>query len=205
MHTNTEFYDLQNAAVIGWVVAVKRCCDRQPTSNPRDLTAETICSVTGLLPLYQFEVPEGMVATGPMSIAVDSINMTASKVYQTITIEEHDAQRAAWEVEEVARIEAERVAHEAAEIERRNTPLVWDQPFEIPALVLASQSQGLGVGVVATDDGDLVTFTYHASPVPEAVEIKRRIAQAVSEHKARKEADKTERDTLKAQLAVALG
>ena len=201
--TNTEFYDLTNDRIICWTSAVKRCCDRQPTSHPESMTAEMICSVTGLLPLYPFETPEGMVATGPMSIEI--VDGVAHKTYATITIEAHEADRAAWEAEEAARIEAERVAFAAAEAVRKNTPLVFDQPFEMPALVLASQSQGLGVGVCATDDGDLVTFTYHASPIPEAAEIKRRIAQAVSEHKARKQADKTERDTLKAQLADARG
>ena len=201
--TNTEFYDLTNAAVLGWTAAVKRACDRQPTSHPENLTAETICSVTGLLPLYPFNVPEGMVATGPMSIEI--VDGAAHKRYATVTIEAHESARAAWEAEEAIRIEAERIAFAAAEVERKNTPIVYDQPLEAPAIVLQSQSQGLGVGVCATDDGDLVTFTYHASPVPEAAEIKRRIAKAVADHKARKQADKTERDTLKAQLADARG
>jgi septal ring factor EnvC (AmiA/AmiB activator) len=61
------------------------------------------------------------------------------------------------------------------------------------------------VGVCATDDGDLVTFTYHASPVPESAVIRQRIAEAVAAHNARKQADKDERDTLKAQLADARG
>jgi hypothetical protein len=64
MITATEFYDLTNAAVIGWNAAVKRACDRQPTSRPDLLTADDICRLTGLLPLYPFEVPEGYVATG---------------------------------------------------------------------------------------------------------------------------------------------
>jgi hypothetical protein len=139
MHTNTEFYDLTNSAVIGWNAAVKRCCDRQPTSHPEHLTADTICSVTGLLPLYPFEVPEGYVATGPMTIAVDGedytvevpytvetpveytledgtvetridtvtetrtetrTRYTARKVYATVTIEQHEADRAAYEAEQ---------------------------------------------------------------------------------------------------------
>jgi len=139
--TNTEFYDLPNKTVIGWTAAVKRCCDRQPTSHPESLTAETICAVTGLLPLYPFEVPEGYVATGPMGIEIDGedytvevpytvetpveytledgtvetridtvvatrtetrTRYTARKVYATITIEEHEADRAAWEAAQEA-------------------------------------------------------------------------------------------------------
>jgi hypothetical protein len=100
MHTNTEFYDLQNAAVLGWTAAIKRACDKQPTSRPDLLTADTICAVTGLLPLYSFDVPAGMVATGPMSI--DIVDGAAYKRYATITIEEYEAQRAAREAEQAA-------------------------------------------------------------------------------------------------------
>ncbi len=194
----TEFYDQTNASIIGWQDAVKRCCDIQPTSHPEGLTAETICSVTGLLPLYPFDVPEGMVATGPLSIAVE--DGAAYKRYATITIEQHEADRAAREAEDAIRIEAERVAFEAAEVERKNTPIVYDQPIEMPALVLQSQTLGQGVGLVATDEGDLVTFTYHASPVPESAVIKARIADAIAAHKAAKQAAKDELDALKAEV-----
>jgi len=91
MHDVTEFYDLTNAAVIGWNAAVKRACDIQPTSRPDLLTADDICRLTGLLPLYPFNVPEGYVATGPMSIEV--IDGAAYKRYDTITIEAHEAGR----------------------------------------------------------------------------------------------------------------
>ena len=114
MHTNTEFYDQLNAAVVGWQTAVKRCCDRQPTSHPENLTAETICAVTGLLPLYPFDVPEGMVATGPMWVDIDEVNLTAHKNYATITIEAHEAQRAVWEAEQAA-IAAQKALDQASE------------------------------------------------------------------------------------------
>jgi cell division protein FtsB len=58
----------------------------------------------------------------------------------------------------------------------------------------------MGVGVVATDEGDLVTFVYHASPIPPAAEIKARIAAAVLAHKAAKQAAKAELDALKAEV-----
>ena len=85
----TEFYDLPNANVYGWQAAVKRACDKQPTSRPDRLTAETICQLTGLLPLYPFNVPEGMVGTGPMTI--DIVDGAAYKRYDVITIEAHEA------------------------------------------------------------------------------------------------------------------
>jgi hypothetical protein len=162
MHTNTEFYDAITAAVIGWTAAViewtaavKRACDIQPTSHPENLTAETICRLTGLLPLYPFNVPEGYVATGAMSIVsgvstpVESDDprhkiecvrcdgkgklygseigevegadpfatytcpacngtgctldpLAAYKRYDVITIEQHEAARAAWEAAQEA-------------------------------------------------------------------------------------------------------
>jgi len=129
MHTNTEFYDLTNAAVIGWTAAVKRCCDRQPTSHPENLTAETICRLTGLLPLYPFEVPEGYVATGAMHIIVTG--GAACKHYDTITIEEHEAQRAAEDAQ--AQIEAE-----AAEIKRQKDKSSKIKAFENLYMILSS-------------------------------------------------------------------
>jgi len=134
-----------------------------------------------------FAAPEGMVAVGSMTVV--ELDGVAYRHYETITQAEYDAQQA----------EAAAQAS-AAEEERKNTPLVWDQPFEIPALVLQSQSQGMGVGVVATDEGDLVTFTYHASPVPSATEIKQRIAEAIATHKATKQAAKAEIAELKAEV-----
>ena len=135
MHTNTEFYDLQNAAIIGWTAAVKRCCDRQPTSHPESLTAETICAVTGLLPLYPFETPEGMVATGPMIIEI--VDGVAHKTYATITIKEHEAQRAAWEAENEAIAAqaaldqaSERKAAMAARLALEGDPTIGAEPTE---------------------------------------------------------------------------
>jgi len=108
MHTNTEFYDLPNKAVIGWQAAVKRACDRQPTSHPENLTAETICRLTGLLPLYPFTVPDGMVATGPMTIEI--VDGAAYKRYDTVTIEAHEAQRAAYEAAQAIQREQDKEA-----------------------------------------------------------------------------------------------
>jgi hypothetical protein len=142
MHEVTEFYDLTNAAVVGWNSALARACVIQPTSHPELYTSETITQLTGLLPLYPFDVPEGMVATGPMTIAsgvstpVDADDPrhkitclgcegsgeasnsdgepcpacggtgwtldpdAAYREYATITIEQHEADRAAYEAEQ---------------------------------------------------------------------------------------------------------
>jgi hypothetical protein len=135
MHEVTQFYDQLNAAVIGWTAALTRACVIQPTSHPELYTAETITQLTGLLPLYPFDVPEGMVAVGPMSIEI--VDGAAYKRYATITVEDHEAARAAWEAEEAERIEAERVAAEAAEAAYLEGYDVLPRPlqgkFETPA------------------------------------------------------------------------
>jgi len=79
-------------------------------------------------------------------------------------------------------------AHAAAEIERKATPLVYDQPIEVPALVLPSHEAGVGVGVTATDEGYLVTFVYHSSPIPGPDEIKARKDAATAARRAARQA-----------------
>jgi len=103
MHTNTEFYDQLNAAVIGWQAAVKRACDRQPTSHPQNLTAETICRLTGLLPLYPFTVPEGYVALPGTRRAV-FVDGVWRELYDTITQEQYDAEQAAKEAQRIQQL-----------------------------------------------------------------------------------------------------
>ena len=93
-------------------------------------------------------------------------------------------------------------ANEAAEAERVNTPIVYDQPIETPSIVLQSHEGNIGVGVVASDDGDLVTFTYHASPIPEPGEIKARKDAAVAARKAAKDSEKVAKDEAKARNKV---
>jgi hypothetical protein len=97
---------------------------------------------------------------------------------------EHDAWRAWQVIDATANIADEaaaaQAAFEAAEVERKNTPLVFDQPIELPAAVLLSHASGIGVGVIASDAGELVTFTYHASPIPSPAEIAARKDAAIA-------------------------
>jgi len=87
------------------------------------------------------------------------------------------------------------------EAERLNTPIVQDQPLEIPSLVLQSYEAGIGVGVVADDAGELATFIYHASPVPDPAEINARKDAAVARNAARKAA----RESVGTQAQVVKG
>jgi len=100
--TNTEFYDLTNAAVIGWNAAVKRCCDRQPTSHPENLTAETICQLTGLLPLYPFVVPEGHVRIA----GTRTVDTTGGVARESYDVESEEAYAARVEAAQAAALEA---------------------------------------------------------------------------------------------------
>jgi hypothetical protein len=98
-------------------------------------------------------------------------------------------------------------AHAAAEIERKATPIPYDQPIEVPALVLLTQTELLkGVGLIAYEDADgyhLTTYLQHASPNPDAAEVKARIQTAIAADKLARKAAKDELDALKAKVATA--
>ena len=100
------------------------------------------------------------------------------------------AEWALWLADKTAQQQSAAEEFEAAEIERKNTPIVMDQPMEMPTLVLQSHSGGVGVGVVASDEGELVPFIYHASPVPNPSVIKARKDAAITARDERK-ADRT--------------
>ena len=89
-------------------------------------------------------------------------------------------------IAEQINIAAEEAARQAAEAVRKNTPEIYDHPIELPALVLTSTPGGIGVGVIAGDDGEVDTFVYHASPIPTPEEIAARKAAAVAARKAHK-------------------
>ena len=57
-------------------------------------------------------------------------------------------------------------------------------------LVLQSQVAGKGIGLVATDDGDIATYIDHESPRPDAETIRARIAAAVADRQTRKQTAK---------------
>ena len=68
-------------------------------------------------------------------------------------------------------------------------PMLIEDGIEVPVLVLQSQVAGKGIGLVATDDGDIVTYIDHESPRPAGEVIQSRIAAAVeAKRKARADA-----------------
>lgn len=83
-----------------------------------------------------------------------------------------------------------KAAWEAMEAERKARPIPMDQPLEVPLLSILSQSAGKGVGVTATDEGDLVTVIVHESPWPDKATLDAKVAAAISAHRARKDAAK---------------
>lgn len=65
-------------------------------------------------------------------------------------------------------------------------PVLIEGGIETPVLVLKSQVAGKGIGVIATDDGDLTTYIDHESPRPADEIIEARKAAAVAAKKAAK-------------------
>jgi hypothetical protein len=100
----------------------------------------------------------------------------------------------AWKAEADARIEAERVAHEAAEAVRKGTPEVLDHPLEMPSIILPSVSEGIGYEYFADNDGTLLAIEAHASPM-----------KSPEKRDALKEAAKASRATAKAAWKAAKG
>ena len=72
-----------------------------------------------------------------------------------------------------------RVAWELLPPPTPSTPQLIEGGIEIPVLVLQSQVAGKGIGVIATDDGDLATYIDHESPRPDDATLKARIAAAI--------------------------
>ena len=66
-------------------------------------------------------------------------------------------------------------------VEPDPTPALYPDGIETPVIVLTSQASGYGIGVIATDTGEIATYIDHQSPRPDAAEIKRRIQVAVAE------------------------
>jgi hypothetical protein len=97
----------------------------------------------------------------------------------SIRLVEGDGVTGQWEVVDrpTADIEAEAAAAESA---RKATPIVYDQPLETPMVSLLSHDAGKGVGIVATDDGNIATVIVHESPWPDADALKAKVDAAIA-------------------------
>ena len=84
------------------------------------------------------------------------------------------------------------------------TPQLIEGGIETPVLVLQSQVAGKGIGVIATDDGELTTYIDHESPRPDDATIKARIAAAVADRQTRKQTAKAaaKHGNLQARIAA---
>ena len=84
------------------------------------------------------------------------------------------------------------------------TPQLIEGGIEVPLLVLQSQVAGKGIGLVATDDGDIATYIDHESPRPDDATIKARIAAAVADRQTRKQTAKAaaKHGNLQARIAA---
>jgi hypothetical protein len=97
-----------------------------------------------------------------------------------------------------------RVAWELLPTPPPPTPQLIEGGIETPVLVLQSQVAGKGIGVIATDDGDLTTYIDHESPRPDDATIKARIAAAVADRQTRKQTAKAaaKHGNLQARIAA---
>jgi hypothetical protein len=82
-------------------------------------------------------------------------------------------------------------------------PVLIEGGIETPVLVLKSQVVGKGIGVIATDDGDLTTYIDHESPRPADEIIEARKATAVAAKKAAKNTAKAAAKKGKLQERIA--
>jgi hypothetical protein len=78
---------------------------------------------------------------------------------------------------DVLALYAERQAAESA-------PHIEPLGIELPVIVLQSVTNDYGIGVIASDDGALLTYVDHQSPRPPQAVIDARIAEALAERRA---------------------
>ena len=81
-------------------------------------------------------------------------------------------------------------AQDAAELERKSIPIVFDTPIEAQSFVFISHSTGIGYEYFVDDAGDLLKIVAHASPLKSFAERKALKVQAAIDHAQRK-ADRT--------------
>lgn len=72
--------------------------------------------------------------------------------------------------------------------EQVTTPVYMPKGIEVPVVVLQSETNDYGIGLIAADDGTVLTYIDHQSPRPSQEEIDARRAAAVAKHKANKSA-----------------
>ena len=92
----------------------------------------------------------------------------------------------------------------AAEIVRRNTPVVYDAPIEVSVLILSTETDSpMGIAVASYVDEDglhLVLYEGHASPMPPPAESEARRDAAIAADKLARKTAKAELDALKANV-----
>jgi regulator of protease activity HflC (stomatin/prohibitin superfamily) len=82
----------------------------------------------------------------------------------------------------------------AAEMDAAATaPRIEPNGIEVPVIVLQSATNDYGIGVIASDDGALLTYVDHQSPRPPPAVIQARIAEALAERRAGVESARTNR------------
>ena len=114
---------------------------------------------------------------GSWSVVI--IDDIAHKVPETITDAEHA-------VLDTAAAEAQ----DAAELERKSIPIVFDTPIESQSFVFISHTTGIGYEYFVDDAGDLLNIVAHSSPLKSAEEREALKVQAKADH-AQRRSDRT--------------
>jgi hypothetical protein len=82
------------------------------------------------------------------------------------------------------------VAQYIAELAEETAPRSEPNGIEAPVIVLQSRTNDWGIGIIASDDGDLVTYMDHQSPRPDDPTLQARRDSAIAAHQAEKAAYK---------------
>jgi len=114
--------------------------------------------------------------------------MAASSGYTTEITDgiAHQIPNVITQAEADALAEDEAIAFEAAELERKSIPRVFDTPIEAQSFVFVSHTTGIGYEYFVDDSGDLLKIVAHASPLKNKKEREVLKAQAKADHAQRK-------------------
>ena len=179
-----RYYNTTSGVIITYEQASRSL--KNPTTNPTN----THFAAEGILPLVEYAgPPEGFVAV-PSNERVVVVDGIASVAYDLITVEAHEADN-----------EAARIAAEAAEAERKATPIIYDQPLQARIETPASDGHVYGIEV-DPDGGELVPVQRESVRKTQAeyeIEKAARMAER-QQHRQRLAAIKTDLDAVEAAV-----
>jgi hypothetical protein len=115
------------------------------------------------------------------------------KVVDDEVLEMSQAEKDAVDAAEQAAADAQAAQAAAAQAEYLTGRDVYDRPIEAPFVIVHSESSKKGIGITATDDGELVSYLAHESPYDHEAATARKLAavQAANARRAQRATDAT--------------